>query len=239
MKTKMKKLTLEDFEKGLMLAGLITPASIQDHLELTTLKAHEKSLKQKESQIYFKRVVLAAEIVERLHNEPTLGRVKFQKLVYLCEHVAEMGLTERYDKQAAGPFDNKFMHSIGNEFRKQKWFAIENSRENGYTRYKFIPLEKHENYKAYYNNYFGALDKKIQYVIELFRQRTTEYTELAATVFACFLEIKNEKAIINRLTLIDKFYKWAESKKKFSEDDIIDSFNWLRGKGLIENIVLK
>src|SRR5262249_48796565 len=157
-----------------------------------------------------------AEIVEHLHKEPSFGKVKFQKLVYLCEHVAEMGLTERYDKKAAGPFDNKFMHSIGKEFKKQKWFAIEQIKENNYIRYKFVPLEKHENYKGYYNSYFGNLDDKIQYIIELFRHLNTDFTELATTVFACYLELKKNNTVINQQALTDLFYNWAESKRRFS-----------------------
>ena len=33
---------------------------------------------------YYKRVLLAAEIVDQLHTEPTLGHLKLQKLIYLC-----------------------------------------------------------------------------------------------------------------------------------------------------------
>lgn len=234
MKTKMgKKFSFEDFEKGLMLAGLVTPNTIQEHEELACLQAHEKAAREKDRQTYFKRVVLAAEIVERLHREPSLGKVKFQKLVYLCEHVADMGLAERYDKKAAGPFDNKFMHSIGKEFQKQKWFAIEQVKEDNYTRFKFIPLERHETYKSYYKSYFGERNEKIDYIIELFRKQKTEFTELATTVFACYLELKKSDTIINLHALAHIFYDWAESKKRFSTEQIRESFEWLREKGII------
>lgn len=237
MKIKMgKNFSLEDFEKGLMLAGLVAPSTIEEHREFECLEAYEKSLRDKDRQIYFKRVVLAAEIVERLHDEPSLGRVKFQKLVYLCEHVADMGLINRYDKQAAGPFDNKFMHSIGKEFRKQKWFAIEQLKSESYIRYKFTPLEKHENYKVYYSSYFGELDDRIQFIIELFRKQKTEFTELATTVFACYLELMKNDAVINQDALTHIFYDWAESKKRFSTKQITDSFDWLRQKGVITYI---
>jgi hypothetical protein len=223
MKIKMSnKFSLEDFEKGLMLAGLVAPSTIDEHQELACLAAYEKSLREKERQIYFKRVVLAAEIVERLHEEPSLGRVKFQKLVYLCEHVADMELMERYDKKAAGPFDNKFM-----------WFTIEQQKVDNYIRYKFIPLEKHENYKTYYSSYFGELNERIQFIIELFRKQKTEFTELATTVFACYLELQKNDSIINEQALIYIFYNWAESKRRFSTKQIIDSFDWLCQKGLI------
>jgi len=232
-----KKFSIEDFEKGLMLAGLVTPNTIQEHQELKCLETYEKSLRKEERQTYFKRVVLAAEIAERLHNEPSLGRVKFQKLVYLCEHMAEMDLTGRYGKKAAGPFDNKFMHTIGKEFQKQKWFSIEQLRVDNYIRYKFVPLERHETYKPYYKSYFGDRHEKIESIIELFRKQNTEFTELAITVFACFLELKRKEAIINQNALTHLFYDWAESKKRFSAEQIKDSFEWLREKGIITQTV--
>jgi len=154
--TKIEKgsFSMSDFEKGLMLAGYITPSSISELAEKEELERHETTVKEGTKNLYFKRVVLAAEIVSKLHAEPSLGRVKFQKLVYLCEHVCDMNLADRYVKQAAGPFDNKFMHSIGQEFSKNKWFAI--TREQGENKfgYKFIPLENASSYKRYYLNYF-------------------------------------------------------------------------------------
>ncbi len=233
-----EKFSFEDFEKGLMLAGFITPSSITELREVACLQEYEKSLKKQESQTYFKRAVLAAEIVEQLHTEPSLGKVKFQKLVYLCEHIAEMGLEERYDKQAAGPFDNKFMHSIGKEFRKQKWFNIEKLQNDNYTRYIFTPLEKHQNYKSYYNSYFSDMNERIQYVIELFRKERTEFTELAATVFACFVELQKQSPIVEKSALINTFYDWAESKKRFTIEDVLSSFEWLRKKRLIKHSAL-
>src|SRR5690606_33527387 len=46
----------------------------------TTLK---KKGDKKNKALFFKRVVLAAEIVYNLHNERTFGHVKLQKLMYL------------------------------------------------------------------------------------------------------------------------------------------------------------
>lgn len=69
--------------------------------------------------------MLVAEIASELCKEITFGWIKFQKLVYLCEHAAHMNLESRDSKQADGPFDNKFMHSIEHEFKKQNWLAVE------------------------------------------------------------------------------------------------------------------
>ncbi|SDQ01228.1 type I restriction enzyme, S subunit [Mucilaginibacter sp. OK268] len=225
--------TMEDFEKGLMLAGLLRPNSIQELNEREQVEKYESENVANAKPIYFKRVVLAAEIVAKLHTEPSLGKVKFQKLVFLCEHVAGMELTERYTKQAAGPFDNKFMHSVGKEFKKNNWFSIEQTFTDNYTRYKFLPMENMEGYKHYYDNYFKDVDDKIQYIIELFRKQKTDQTELAATVFACTLELSAQQSSINKDTLLELFYDWSEGKKRFTPTDVLASYDWLQKVGII------
>lgn len=223
--------SFEDFEKGLMLAGYIMPKNVQEYNEREALENYEKENKPK--NVYFKRVVLAAEIAYQLNNEPTLGRIKFQKLVYLCENAARMNLEGRYQKQAAGPFDNRFMHTIANEFKKNNWFAVEEVLNTGYKRSKYVPLENSEGYKKYYENYFGSTNERIQYIIQLFRKMSTDNTELATTVFACHLELNARGREISWDELKSLFYSWSDKKRRFAEKDVYASYEWLRSKGLL------
>ena len=48
---------------------------------------------------FHRRTVLAAEIVFKLHKENTLGHLKLQKLIYLCQHSAQMNLHTNFLKQ--------------------------------------------------------------------------------------------------------------------------------------------
>ncbi|WPU94758.1 hypothetical protein SNE25_04390 [Mucilaginibacter sabulilitoris] len=226
------RFSLEDFEKGLMLAGYLMPKSVAELNEREAVEAYEQETEINPKKLYFKRVVLAAEIVSKLNQEPTLGRIKFQKLVYLCENAAEMHMEGRYQKQAAGPFDNRFMHTIAREFEKNKWFAVERELNGNYARSKYIPLENAQGYKKYYENYFKQEDDKIQYIIELFRKKSTDYTEMATTIFACYLELKK----INNVrweSLIKLFYDWSDKKKRFPEQEVLASFEWLEEHGVI------
>src|SRR5690606_2254948 len=50
--------------------------------KLSKLKKKNSQSSTNNSSLFFKRVVLAAKIADELHNEPTFGHVKFQKLVY-------------------------------------------------------------------------------------------------------------------------------------------------------------
>lgn len=227
------RFSLEDFEKGLMLAGYLMPKSVAELNEREALDSYEQSTVLEPKNVYFKRIVLAAEIAAKLNHEPTLGRIKFQKLVYLCENAANMHLESRYQKQAAGPFDNKFMHTIAQEFQKNKWFAVEKEVCASYTRSKYVPMENADGYKKYYESYFKQEDDKIQYIIELFRKKSTDYTEIATTIFACYLELKHKKDEILWESLKKLFYDWSDKKKRFSEKEVRASFEWLQEKGLV------
>lgn len=232
IKTKEQTFSMEDFEEGLMLAGYLTPTSILEFEKRKKVKDYEKVLDKEKSCIYFKRVTLAAEIASQLYTERTLGRVKFQKLVYLCEHAAEMGLQERYSKQVAGPFDNKFMHTIDKEFKNHKWFDVQKISENNITKYKYQPLENLDNYKKYYNSYFKQSHHRIQFIIDLFRSQKTDATEIAATIYACLLELQTQTIEINKMTLLDLFYNWSDKKKRFKEDLVLDTWEWMEKKGI-------
>lgn len=234
-----KPFTMEDFEKGLMLLGYILPSSEQELKELEALEQFEKEQAIERQQTHFRRVVLAAEIVGKLYSEPTMGRVKFQKLVYLCEYAAEMELAHRYQKQAAGPFDHKFMHSVHLEFKKLKWFETKIVTSGDYKRTVYQPMSNVEGYKGYYNSYFGQLDDSIQHVIQLFRKQSTEKTELAATVHYCLCELEANGHPITLAALIKLFYDWSKAKSKFSEQDVLESARWLKQNGLTDIEVSK
>jgi len=236
--TKIKKQTfsMEDFEEGLMLAGIITPASIDELHKKELLEEYELAVEKganKKENIFFKRVTLAAEIASQMHAEPTFGRIKFQKLIYLCEHAASMNLNDRYVKQAAGPFDNKFMHSIVTQFKKNKWFDVETKQDGKYNRSVYVPMEKAEEYKKYYNSYFKNEHEKIQYIIDLFKTAKTDTTEIVATLYACALELMSDCEKIEEADLFRKFFEWSKEKSRFSEDTVSTTWAWMQEKNII------
>ncbi|MBN8826617.1 MAG: hypothetical protein J0I82_31625, partial [Spirosoma sp.] len=91
-------------------------------------------------------------------------------------------------------------------------------------------------YKKYYENYFSQQDHRIQFIIELFRKKSTDYTELATTVFACLLELKSKGSDFIWQDLLNLFYAWSDKKKRFKEDEIRNSFDWLIENGLVNAI---
>lgn len=233
-KKNRKPFSVEDFEKGLMLAGYISPINSDEIKERETLQEYEEGKAKKNKSIYFKRVVLAAEIVNQLHNERTFGRVKFQKLVYLCENICKMDLHQRYAKFAAGPFDNKFMHTINREFKRLKWFDVEQKKEGTFYVQSYKKLGELDSYKEYYNNYFSDFDSSITRIINIFRKTKTREVELVATIFACLLELsKFETPSVTEENIINEVYSWSKEKQKYSRKEIILTYGWMCTNQLI------
>ena len=231
-----KPFTFEDFEKGLMLAGYISPKNSEEIRERDKLAEYDKEQAKEKKFVYFKRAVLAAEIVNQMSEERTFGRVKFQKLVYLCENVCEMGLNNRYAKFAAGPFDNKFMHSINTEFKKQKWFKVEYREDGQFKVPVYKKLENAEKYKEYYEKYFSNTDESIKKILNIFRKQKTRQVELVATVFACILELKENKVQIVIDDIIDLVYSWSKEKQKFTKNEIANTYEWMIASKIIPHL---
>lgn len=198
--------------------------------EIESIKRKKDKPKQAKGKTneFFKRLVLAGKIVDELHMEPTFGRVKLQKIQYLSEHVANMELTHRYLKEAAGPFDNKFMFALDKKLSEQNWFkSIKKDR-----RFIYLPLDNSEGYKKYYPRYYSNHEEGIQWLIDTFRKWKTVEVELVATIHYCVHEMKKKQIMINERTLIDNFYSFNKSKRKFEKNEVLEMNNWMVANGL-------
>lgn len=205
----------EKYELG---ADALDPFKILEKISNT-----DKTLNK--SQSYFRRAVLAAKIASECHNEITFGVVKLQKLVYLGEEISDMKFAADYRKQAAGPMNHKFIHSIKTEFEKQRWFSVNQVGE--YKKWVFTPLENVSGFQKYYDKYYANVHLDIQFLLDTFQKRKTDDVELIATLFSCLKEAKKEMKIITDNLIIHKMYAWNKSKEKFSEEDIKKGLRWM------------
>lgn len=184
------------------------------------------------SQSFFHRVVLAARIAHECHEERTFGIVKFQKLLFLCEHVCNMMFNTKYTKQAAGPMDNRFIHTVKAEFERQGWFKVQKDQKHRYSKVEFIPLDGINGYKSYYERYYGDTDEAITHVIETFKQWRTEDIELVATIYSIVIEIQSEGEEVAEESVVKRVYDWHDEKEKFNEDKIVRFLKWMSETGI-------
>lgn len=197
----------------------IAPPSSQENLAVVVRKGSGSD--------YFKRTVLAAEILSHLHKEPTMGRIKLQKLIFLCQHTSKMKLHTNFLKQAMGPYDPRMMRSLESQMKKSKWFLYCPNESM-----KYQPMENAGQHTTWFHRYFSEDESNISYLIDLFRKEKTNQVELVATIYAVWntWEIKNE--ILSVTVLISEVYEWSEQKTKFSQVQIVECARWMVSIGL-------
>ncbi|PIB34974.1 hypothetical protein BFP72_05995 [Reichenbachiella sp. 5M10] len=171
---------------------------------------------------YHKRTVLAAEIVFQLHSEWSLGHLKLQKLIYLCQQTTGMAIHTNFLRQAMGPYDPRLMRSIDSQFVKNKWFKYNKSANQ-----KYIALENAGDHKEWFERYFRNEIDDINLIIDLFRKMKTRQVELIGTVYACWVKVLEEKNQFDEKEVISKFYNWSEEKEKFNIEEIKNAISWM------------
>ena len=233
--TRKNHFNLDDFEKGLVLAGFLAPNSISELIALEQLEDYEKQLEKKKAGFFFKRSVLAAEITAKLYNEPSFGHIKLQKLLFLCENISKIGVKENYVKQAAGPYDRKFMHSIDQSFEKQKWFKIIKTKSGEFHLFKYEPAVNYGKHKSYFDKYFSQYNDRIQWLINTFGKVNTDKVEIVSTLFACWKGLIDKGIEPNEEEIISLFYDWSERKQQFIKTRLISAISWMKKNSLSPN----
>lgn len=240
--------SLRDWLLPMLMNGQVTVASttsaaengyeVEDsELSMVAEPAEElKSKNQKQAKVIslkpsnvdiYKRTLLAAEIVYQLHNEATLGHLKLQKLLYLCQEINNMSLPMNFLKQAMGPYDNRLMRSLDKQLEEKRWFKFE---KNEFLKYKQLgAVGSHQND---YQKYFEADKPKIDYLIATFRKYKSHDIEAVATLYACWKEAIENKELINLELILKKFYSWSKEKEKFNPDDLKKHLNWMKNNGI-------
>jgi type I restriction enzyme S subunit len=199
--------------------------------EMVIAKPKGKVIELKPTNVdYYRRTVLAAEIVWQLHKEPTLGHLKLQKLIYLCQKSADMQLPTNFLRQAMGPYDNRLMRSIDKQLKEKKWFEYKKEQV-----FKYQPLEKAGQHHNDFIKYFSAESESIQFIIDRFKTIKSDIVEIVATLYACLDNMQNENVIFSEALLIQRFYEWSEEKKKFSEKLVESVFSRMKETGIVLN----
>lgn len=186
---------------------------------------------KKNQNDYFKKLVLAAEIVNQLYEEPTFGHKKFVKVYFVCEKVCVLKLSTSYLQYAAGPLDPKHLYAIEAEFKKRRWFTV-TKRENGYG-FEYVPDINVLDYQVYYSRYFKNQIENISHIIELFRKKSSDYCEIAATLLASWLKLLKKNISVDDDILFNEFYAWSKEKIKFKKSQLIEALEWMRTNDIV------
>lgn len=180
---------------------------------------------------YFQRSVLAAEIIARIGNGRTFGRVKLQKALILAEgHLQLAEIESQPMRAAAGPFDNAMMRSIQSQLQKSQWYEY---RKDG-DPLKFLPLAKAGGHKQYFDRYWGAKEAAFAALMDLLVKLDTQRSEIVATLYSAWNDfLIDQKPVTDDALVAEVLTNWDPAKTAIPQDKWRKAIGWMRGKGLV------
>ncbi|APY24912.1 Type I restriction modification DNA specificity domain protein [Leptospira borgpetersenii str. 4E] len=177
---------------------------------------------------FYRRTVLAAEIVWQLHKEPTFGHLKLQKLLFLCIRTSNMQLPVHFSQQAMGPYDPQLMRSIDKQLHEKKWFLYDKDKS-----LKYEPLSNAGQHQADFQKYYSSEQENIFSLIKKFRTTKSDTVEIVATLYACLENMIEQKETFSESLLLKKFYDWSDRKKVFDELEVRRVFQRMKDYGIL------
>ncbi|MEL7568038.1 MAG: restriction endonuclease subunit S, partial [Dehalobacterium sp.] len=223
---------LREKEKNDLIAlrDFLLPLLMNGQVSVGTGAVTEKTPTKQQS--VFKRLVLSAYILDNICDEPTAGRVKFEKLLYLSEYCAEIDLHSDFHRHAAGPYDPKALHSIEEQLKKNKWFGRNTDKTQSRA---YVRLGRSDGYKPYVETNLQAKQKNvIDRLIRLFKTTRTIQCEIVATLFGAWNDFliegvqPTDDQIVNEVLT-----NWHERKERIDRKRWLNALGWMRQNDII------
>lgn len=184
------------------------------------------------ANIHFRRSVLAAEIADRLCEEPTFGHVKMEKMLFLTERLCRIDIGSHYHRDAAGPYDNRALRSIDSQLKKQKWFEVRRTEKGN----RYVPMQNRGKHKTYFDKYFSAVLPTFEKIIDTFKTQNTERCEIVATLYSAWEDFLNSNKTFTDADIVNEVLNnWHESKKRISRERWLNAIQWMRENGFVPN----
>lgn len=177
------------------------------------------------ANVHFRRSVWAAEIAERLYEEPTFGHVKMEKMLFLTERLCHIDIGSHYHRDAAGPYDNNALRSIDSQLKKQKWFKVQRTEKG----YRYVPMQNRGKHKTYFNRYYSGVVPMFDKIINTFKTHNTERCEIVATLYSAWEDLLHSNKSFTDTDIVNEVLNnWHESKKRISQDRWLKAIQWMR-----------
>lgn len=180
------------------------------------------------ANVYFRRSVLAAEIADRLCDEPTFGHVKMEKILFLTEHLCHIDIGSHYHRDAAGPYDNTALRSIDSQLKKQKWFEVKRTEKGNW----YVPMQNRGKHRTYFNRYYSDVLPTFDRIVDTFKSQRTEQCEIVATLYSAWEDLLHSNKPFTDSDIVNEVLNnWHESKKRIPQDRWLKAILWMRKNG--------
>jgi hypothetical protein len=231
-----KELTaLRDFLLPLLMNGQVTVAASEaavTEVKRSAVPAPAAGDAKTHRAAVFKRLVLSAYILDNICDEPTAGRVKFEKLLFLSEHCARLPLHSEFHRAAAGPYDRRALYAIESQLKKNQLF--QRQKITGESR-AYSRLPKADAYKTYINANLNEQQKGvIDKLIRLFKRAFTIQCGIVATLYGAWNDfIINGENPTDDQIINEVLTNWHESKERITRDRWLAALGWMRQKDIV------
>ena len=181
------------------------------------------------------RGLVATEIIERLAQQPTFGRVKFQKIAFLVEgHVGVQELAGCYTREAAGPLDRALIAEMESEAHSIAGVEVDQADGTG-TAVSYRLCQQRGAHRKELADWLGA-DRiaKLDKLIANFADLSTKGAEAVATLYGVWNDALIEGASPTDDEIISGFlHDWhPEKREKFRADELPIWLDWMHRHGI-------
>jgi type I restriction enzyme S subunit len=192
------------------------------------LSAVPRSLPQ---GIVFTRGAIASYILDKTYRQPTMGRVKFEKMLYLSETHVGIDLYGNYERKAAGPLDANYLINLESLARKQRWFYRHDRGGEGYF---YRPGDAIADRVRAAVHILGERRELMDAMLHLFAPFGTERTEIVTTLFAAWNDFLIDGYVPSDTTIVSEVLeRWHEAKQRIPEQQWRDALRWMRSEGFV------
>ena len=176
------------------------------------------------------KAILAGHIINTC-NMKDFGRVKFQKLLYLVEHVCLLNLRSNYIRQTAGPYDGILLKRVETMLQQYHFYDISQQHTDNKA-VQYIPLSSAEELDDLFRKNFPTECDMIDTFLFKFHKATMEQCEIVATLYAVWNNrIIRQQEITDELLKAD-FLAWDPHKYKY-RDRVMKALIWMRKENII------
>lgn len=181
------------------------------------------------------RVLVAAEVVQRLGADPYLGRIKLQKLMFLAEAHANINeIDGRYERYRAGPYDGAMMPEIEAGMRQEQFYAATEDATSDRRRITFQRMPRAGDHRDALSATLGDRVASLRSMVDLFKDMNTEATEAVATLYAVWNDALIDGQQLDDAAIIRGFLQeWHKDKDKFRQSNLQHWLGWMHRKGIV------
>lgn len=181
------------------------------------------------------RVLVAADVVNRLGADPYLGRTKLQKLMFLAEAHANINdIAGRYQRYRYGPYDDAMVQEIELGLRQDGYYDTREGTGVDREKVAFLQMSRAGGHRDALAAALGGKTDTLRQLVDLFKGKDTEATEAVATLYAVWNDVLIDGKQPDDAAIIRGFLQdWHPEKGKFKQADLQTWLGWMRRHGLV------